>query len=281
MEFVRFTHLRAVQTFFVSGHPQIGLPLRSGDLFHSRGAILARTEELIALERIPPEQVDALEWGFLLKTSACAQRLWERYKTKSSHHLWLDSVEADQFGTHIFFSHQFVVTPELNPFYRPLDLGYGAYTAVCSWREANEVATWLRKEHIAPRLLTAYGADLLTITSAQITLALRLSEGSFNSALLPHYCPTQWGTLLRIDRTNLGRVLEYFNLEEPADCSIPVIDQLGGGLSILYALSPLEEALRVAICSAELEHLALHDLGSWLRSIQSSKAKKELASANH
>ncbi len=125
--------------------------------------------------------------------------------------------------------------------------------------------------------MSAYDNDFSAITAGQITQALGLSEGSFNSLALPHYCPTGWGTLLRIDRDHAQRVLDYFNVEGPADRSIPTTDHLGAGLVALYAFSPTEEALRVAICSGEQEHLALHDLGHWLRSIESPKIKKEFA----
>ncbi len=132
----------------------------------------------------------------------------------------------------------------------------------------SRATAYLRQEHIGPALSSAYDNDFFPITSGQITQALALSEGSFNSLALPHYCPTQWGTLLRIDRDHVERVLGYFNVEQPADCSIPTTDNLGGGLAALYAFSPAEEALRVAICSGEQEHSALHGLGRWLRSFE-------------
>ena len=82
----------------------------------------------------------------------------------------------------------------------------------------------------------AYGpSDLSPIVSAQITRQLGLSEGSLNSATLPHYCPTEWGTLFRIDRPNVDRVLEYFTLTQPLDCSIPTVIKIGGLLTSVYA----------------------------------------------
>ena len=267
------------QNLVHAGNLQIELPLRPSDLLHSRDAILARTEELIALDRIPLEKVEALRWGFLLKPPR-SKRFLERYQNQaSSHHLWLEAIEADHLGTHVLFSHEFIVTSPLNPFHRPINLPFGSYAAVCSWRDVSRATACLRREHIGPALSSAYDNDVFAITSGQITHALGLSEGSFNSLALPHYCPTQWGTLLRIDRDHAQRVLDYFNVEQPADCSIPAIDNLGGGLAALYAFSPAEEALRVAICSGQQEHLALHDLGQWLRSFESPKAKKELAQA--
>ncbi len=262
------------QNLVHAGNLQIELPLRPSDLLHSRDAILVRTEELIALDRIPLEKVEALRWGYLLKPPR-SKRFLERYQNHAaSHHLWLDSIEADHFGTHVLFSHQFIVANPVNPFHRSINLPFGTYVAVCSWRDVSQATAYLRQEHIGPALSSAYDNDFFAITSGQITQALGLSEGSFNSLALPHYCPTQWGTLLRIDRDHAQRVLDYFNVEQPADCSIPTIDNLGGGLAALYAFSPAEEALRVAICSGQQEHLALHALGQWLRSFESPKAKK-------
>jgi hypothetical protein len=261
------------------GNLEIELSLRPSDFLHSRDAILARTEEVIALDRIPFQKVEALRWGFLL-TPPRSKRFLERYKNQAtSHHLWLDSIEADHFGTQVLFSHEFIVTNPVNPFHRPINYPFGTYVAVCSWRDVSQATAYLRQEHIGPALSSAYDNDFFAITSDQITQALGLSEGSFNSLALPHYCPTQWGTLLRIDRDNAQRVLDYFNLESPAERSLPTIDKLGGGLAALYAFSPAEEALRIAICSEEQEHLALHDLGNWLRSFESPKVKKELAQA--
>jgi hypothetical protein len=258
-----------------AGNLQVELPLRPGDLLHSRDAILARTEELIALDRIPLEKVDAFRWGFLLKP-ARSKRFLERYKNQaSSHHLWLDSIQADHFGTHVLFSHQFIVANLANTFHRPINYPFGTYVAVCSWRDVSQVTAYLRQEHIGPALSSAYDNDFFAITSVQTTQALGLSEGSFTSLALPHYCPTPWGILLRIDRDSVGRILDYFNVDQPADYSIPTIDKLGAGLAALYAFSPNEEALRVAICSEEQEHLALHDLGNWLRSMEFSMPKKQ------
>ncbi len=115
------------QNLVHAGNLQIELPLRPGDLLHSRDAILARTEELIALDRISLSQVEPFSWGFLLKPPR-SKRFLERYKNQAtSHHLWLDLIEADHFGTHVLFSHEFIVEGPVNPFHRPINLPFGTY----------------------------------------------------------------------------------------------------------------------------------------------------------
>jgi hypothetical protein len=260
--------------------PQIEPPMRESDLPHSQDAVLARTAEVVALTRTPLSKVASIKPGFFLEpTTPLSPRSlhwWESLPVKG-HHLWMDSAEVDLLGTQIFLSHECISRHPANPFHRPIEKPFGAYAIVCSYRQAVSATAYLRREHLGPALLAAYGPDLFALTSDRIIRALELPEGSYNSVVLPHYCRTQWGTLLRIDHGNLRRVLDYFNVEDPIDCAIPTLDDLGGMISIVYAFSSGEEALRVALCSRTNESLAVHDLSRWLKELQPLKAKKQLA----
>jgi hypothetical protein len=83
---------------------QIEAPFRESDLFNTRNAILVRTEEALALDRIPLSEVKPFEWGFLLRPKRSARFLsWWKGLGSSEHHLWLESAELDHFGTQLFF----------------------------------------------------------------------------------------------------------------------------------------------------------------------------------
>ena len=257
--------------------PQIEVepPLRESDCVHSHDAVLARTEELLALTRTPLSSVVPInKWFFLPLTPSAPLLAWWKSLPVTRHHLWMESAALDLLGTQIFLSDEFITRNPANPFHRPIDKPFGSYAIVCSYRQAALATAYLRHEHLGPALLTAYGADLLARTSDRIIRALELTEGSFNSVALPHYCRTQWGLLSRIDARNAGRFLCFFNIEAPVESSIPLVDDLGGALSIVCACSPAEEALRIALCPRANESSAVHDLGHCLRAELESRKKK-------
>jgi hypothetical protein len=266
-----------MRELFHPGRCQIEAPLRSSDLIHSQDATLARTEELLALDRIPLAKVELLSGIFLLRPtlSPCFFDWWKSLRSNRHHH-WMDSAQLDAFGTQLFLSHAFIAETPTKPFHKPINSPLGAYAAVCSWRDAPRAAGYLRSECLGPILLSAYGTDLFPITSSEITQRLALCEGSLNSSALPHYCRMEWGILLRTDRDNVSRILEYFNFDQPTDCSIPAVAKLGGLTSSIYAFSPSE--VRLALCPEHQKDLAVYDLGRWLRSFESpNPQKKELA----
>jgi hypothetical protein len=261
--------------------PQIESPTRESDLPHSQDAVLTRTQEVLALARTPLSKVESINRGFFLELTTPLSlrflRWWESLPLKE-HHLWMDSAEIDLLGTQIFLSHELISRNPTNPFHRPIEKPFGCYAIVCSYRQAASAIAYLRREHLGPALLNAYGTDLFSVASNQIIDALELTEGSFNSLALPHYCRTRWGLVLRIDAPNVERVSGYFNVEHPADCSIPIVDDLGAMLSIVYAFSSGEEALRVALCPRTNESSTVHELGQWLlrSDPESTKPKKTL-----
>jgi hypothetical protein len=258
---------------FQAGHLQIENPLRFSDLVHTQASVLAHTEELFALDKLELARVEPFTWGFLVKP-----RLSHPYTEWADtlhvrRHLWMDSAERDRFATTVFLSHAFR-TDSTNPFHRPLNSPRGACTALCLWYCAKEAAAYIRHEVIGPPLLNAYGpTDLFSITATEIVRDLALSEGALNSTVLPHYCQSELkGILLRIDRINVARVLDYFLIEEPVDDSIPTVFAMGGLVNLVYAAVPSE--VRIAVCPEHCTSLAIDSLSRWLRGPKRG-AKKE------
>jgi hypothetical protein len=263
-----------MQARFPVGSHQIENPLRLSDLIHSQNATLARTEEVIARDRLEVSRVEPLAWGFEVNPRLSQPFVEWMQALRRTHHLWLDSAELDPFATTVILSHVFHTDSDANPFHKPLDSPLGAWAALCPWYWAVEAVAYLRREVLGPLLLAAYGADdLFRKTIREITADLALSEGSFNSVALPLYCQTEGGGIvLRLNRPNVARVLDYFNAEEPDDGSIPTVVTLGGLIDTVYAAGPSE--VRLAICPAHCTPQAIDSLSCWLHSTKSTAKAK-------
>src|SRR5258708_3808301 len=90
---------------FYAGNLQIEEPFRLSDLIHTQNAVLARAEELCALDKLELGQVEPFAWGFALKPRL-SQRFVDWAKNLCfARHLWMDSTELDRFATTLFLSH--------------------------------------------------------------------------------------------------------------------------------------------------------------------------------
>jgi hypothetical protein len=108
----------------------------------------------------------------------------------------------------------------------------------------------------------------LSVYSQEILEALQLPEQPLNSLEIPGYCTTKWGTLLRLDRGKSQQALSYLCVDQPADCSVPLLVNLGANVFVIFAWSQsAKEPLRIGLCSHWAEDLALKDLARWLRSV--------------
>ena len=151
------------ETCSISNALGVLLPLRPSDLIHTQGAILERTEEILALDRLDLRKVEPTHWGFILRLSV-SPRLggwWSAHRHKKKH-LWLDSAELDQFGTHLLLSRQVA------------DKGFGTYAAVCSWRDVPAAAADMRLRCLGPILMKTYARSIFRSTVDEIAQQFQL-----------------------------------------------------------------------------------------------------------
>jgi hypothetical protein len=243
-------------------------PLRPSDLIHTRNAIQEHAEKLIALARLELGRVEpATAWdGFVLRLPPVCPRVeeWWASRPDKKKHLWLCSLELDSFATHVLLA---------NPIADKCD---GVYAAICGWRDLQEAAADLRLRCLGPALMTSYGGAIFPSTASEIVRQFQLPERPLNSTAVPCWCRLKWGGyLLRFGRSGVGPVLDYFNITQPEDISLPILFTLGANLDIVLAFSSsAEEALRITLCCQWQAGLAIDDLGALLRSFPASKGSK-------
>ena len=199
-------------------------PLRPSDLVHSQNAVLEHTEKLIALDRLDLREVKPAAWGGFVLRLSMSPRLeqWWASRPNKKKHLWLDSTELDDFGTHVLVA-------------RPIaDKCDGLYAALCGWRDMQEAATDLRLRCVGPALMKAHGRSIFPSSVEEITQAFQLEEHPLNSTAVPCRCRLKWGHLMRFGRPGVGPVLDYLNISEPEDTSLPILIRLGANLAIVW-----------------------------------------------
>jgi hypothetical protein len=153
--------------------------------------------------------------------------------------------------------------------------GTKLYAAICGWRDLQGAAADLRIRCLGPSLMKTHGPAIFPSTVGEIVRQFQLEERPLNSATVPCCCKLKWGHLLRFSRHSILAVLDYFNISEPEDISLPVLTKLGANLAIVSAFSPAaEEPLRIGLCCQWQAGLAIDDLGPWLRSFASANNTK-------
>jgi hypothetical protein len=250
--------------------PETGFPLRPDDLIHSRSAVLENTEKLIALDRLELEKVQPAAWGgFILQLSGSSRlEQWWSGRPDKKKHLWLDSSELDEFGT------QLLLTRLIND-----RTSGGIYAALCTWSDAPKAAADLRIRCLGPALIKAQGSAIFPATAQEIAQQFKLAEQPLNSTAVPCYCRLKWGYLKRFSGPSIPAVLDYFNIAQPQDISLPVLFTLGANLALVLAFSPSVEELRIGLCCQWRTGLAIDNLGAWLRRFPSSgrpRARREI-----
>jgi hypothetical protein len=207
-------------------------------------------------------KVEPAVWGGFILRLSVSPRLeeWWAGRSDKKRHLWLDSVELDDLGTHLLFS-------------RPIaDKSDDTYAALCSWRDVPAAAADLRFRRLGPALMKAYGSSIFLSTVDEIAQAFQLEERHLNSTEVPGRCRLKWGHLLRFSGQSVPAVLDYLNLEKPEHISLPILIKPGANLALVLAFSSsAEEPLRIGICCQWKDGLAIDDLGAWLRTFPPSK----------
>ena len=236
-------------------------PLRPSDLIHTRNAIQEHTEKLIALSKLDLREVEFAAWGgFILRLSPCPRlEEWWGCRPNRKKHVWIDSAELDDFRTTLLLAHSNAKNSD------------GIYAAICSWRDVQEAAADLRIRYLGPDLLAMHGPNIFTSTAQEIIQRFQLEERPLNSTAIPCCCRLKWGYLQRFPQPSIPAVLDYYNIAQPEDVSLPILVKLGANLAIVLAFSPsADESLRIGLCCQWHAGLAIDDLGAWLRTFPSS-----------
>jgi hypothetical protein len=234
-------------------------PLRFSDFVNSQGALAQWMEELVALDRLPLNHVQPRPWGYRFSLCDSAPfRTWWTEQSLIQEHFLLKSVKLDRYGNRFLFAHA------------PGMLVAGLST----WPDLGGAAQDLR-ETIGRYAFATYREDILPFYSKEIIDALQIAEASLNSGLLPSHCALKWGKLLRIDSDNLERVLSYFLVEKPADCSLPLLVSLGANTYAVFAWSrSQQEPLRIGLCRNWHDDVTIKDLRRWIKSFTSRSSKE-------
>jgi hypothetical protein len=175
-------------------------------------------------------------------------------------------VELGDFGTYVLVAH-----PNANK-------SDCIYAAVCGWSDVQKAAADLRSRCLGPDLLKIHGPAIFASTAQEIVGHFKLPERSLNSTAIPCCCRLTWGYLQRFSQPNIPTVLDYFNIAQPEDISLPILFTLGANLAIVLAFSSAgEEPLRIGLCCQWHTGLAIDDLGAWLRTFPPPTIKKRSA----
>jgi hypothetical protein len=123
--------------------------------------------------------------------------------------------------------------------------------------------------------MKAYGRSIFPSAVDEIAQEFQLEERPLNSTEVPCRCQLKWGHLLRLSRHNASEVLDYLNISQPEDISLPILIKLGANLVVVLAFSPCaEEPLRIGLCCQWHAGLAIDDFGAWLRTFPSGDYPK-------
>jgi hypothetical protein len=232
-------------------------PLRPSDLIYTRGAILEQTEKTIALDRLDLQKVEfAAAWdGFILRLSLSARlEEWWATRPNKQHHLWLDSSELDDFGTHALVTHPIALKSA------------DTFAAICGWRDVPKAAADLRIRCLGPALIKTHGSAIFPAAVQEIARQFQLEEQPPNSIAVPCRCRLKWGHLWRFSGPSVNEVLDYLNISPPVDISLPVLVKLGANLALVLAFSPsVEEPLRIGVCCQWNAGVVIDDFAAWLR----------------
>ena len=167
-------------------------------------------------------------------------------------------MELDDLGTQALFSGQISGNGD-------------AYVAICSWRDVPAAAVDLRLRWVGPLLLKTHGPSIFLESAQEIAQAFQLEERPLNSTAIPCCCRLKWGYLQRFPQPSIPAALDYYNIAQPKDVSLPILVKLGANLAIVLAFSPsADESLRIGLCCQWHAGLAIDDLGAWLRTFPSS-----------
>jgi hypothetical protein len=226
----------------------ISPPLRASDLVNSHAALGQRLEEFSFRDQISLSNILPCPWGFALRPSLTPRfRQWWAGQDLSPH-LWLDSTELDSFGSLCLLSRDPAIP----------------YAAICSWREVEAAADYLRLACIGPSLWERYHTDLLGRVIGELVEKFALQKRPLNSAELPNYSDTKWGVLVQLYPEQSDQLINYLCLELPLERSLPILKKLGGNISSVVAFSP--ESVRIGLCFNGYEDAAIVELQDWLRS---------------
>jgi hypothetical protein len=227
-------------------------PLWTADLINSTQARSAWLEKLAAIDQFKISSVERLDWGYGLQLNRTPRFLawWAKYQLE---HLWrLDARELDDYRNLLVISTE------------PTPSSARVRAALCSWSDLPKAAEYIRHSSGST---AGYSLGI-----QQILLALKIPEAPMNSTQFPNYCSTKWGPWLRLDEATAAKALHHLSVEQPSDCSGPLLVNLAPGLAGIFAWgSSRQEPLRIGLCGPWGIDLALREAARWLK----SQGKKE------
>jgi|SRR5271166_1407918 len=232
---------------------ELSAPAWTADLLNAQQARrLAWLERLSALARFNLDSVTAFAWGFSFALDNAAEpfRTWLTRSTHVEHLFRLIARKLDFYGTYLVLTHDH-------------DRG-----AICSWPDLPKAA-----EHLRCCVQSRKTLEVTSfIYSRQIMAALEIVEQPLNAQELPASCQTEWGTLLRLNPQKDEEALCYLSVDQPSDCSVPLVVNLSPAMVGIFGWSQSDvEPLRIALASPWASAIALHDIKRWLKSLAPRK----------
>jgi len=229
--------------------------LRLTDLANTCNSTLDKAERIIAWNRLPAERISRIDGGLLIDQHD-APRRWQFASSATVRHSHLiDLAELDEYGVHAPVSNAIGELPA------------GEYIALCPWPGIPQATQYLRSKCLGPAIEKIYHNGTLRMHVSRALSALQIPERPANDVQLPSHTKIRSGTLLRLDASTAGRVIDYFNLIPVTE---PTISELGGDAFIVYATSnALHEPLRILLTDHWDLQGAHRELTRWLKSSMS------------
>jgi hypothetical protein len=238
---------------------QLCAPRWTSQLVHGEQALMAWLERLRALARLKWADIQPLEGGgFSLQLSlSCLPELqtWLAKFTPPERLFRINAFKLDDYGNYFLWGSE------------PFPSTTRVQAAICGWSDRPEAAELLRS--------TSPGQEPLNtsfIYAWQIVTALKIADAPLNAQDLPASCKTEWGPLLRLTPKKAEEALSYLCVDQPADCSVPLVVKLSPTMTGVFRWGRSDvEPLRIALAGSWGTAIALRDVKRWLKSLTPRK----------
>jgi hypothetical protein len=139
--------------------------------------------------------------------------------------------------------------------------------AICGWSDRPKAVEFLRSTSLEEEPV-----NTSSIYARQIVAALGIAEAPLNAGIVPASCRTEWGPLLRLTPKKAEEALSYLCVDQPADCSVPLVVKLSPTMTGVFGWGRSDvEPLRIALAGSWGTAIALRDVERWLKSLTPRK----------